>query len=201
MSDSFILFAGRTAYANAALTIASMVTLMIFFSIGGFWGQLNDSVSVLWALSFIPLLIVLYQVNNSVSASLSLATTVIGIGAMLVFAVLQSLLVLTQIQFEQTLGAVLTMTGVLGISLLLSSLLARSQGTLPTGLVWIIAAYGLGSILGSVGFWIGGQQHPLALVGFLAAFILGPIWAIWLGRVLLHGADLSQAKISAGGAL
>jgi hypothetical protein len=201
MSDSFILFVGRTAYANAALIIASMVTLMIFFSIGGFWGQLNDSVSVLWALSFIPLLIVLYQVNNSVSASLSLATTVIGIGAMIVFAVLQSLLVLIQIQFKQTLGAVHTMTGVLGLSLLLSSLLAPSQGTLPAGMVWIIAAYGLGSILGSVGFWIGGQQHPLTLVGFLAAFILGPIWAIWLGRVLLRGADLSQANISAGGAL
>jgi hypothetical protein len=114
---------------------------------------------------------------------------------------LQSLLVLTQIQFEQTLGAVLTMTGVLGLSLLLTSLLARSEGALPTGLVWIIVAFGLGSILGSVGFWIGGQQHPLALVGFLAAFILGPIWAIWLGRLLLEGTDLIQSNISAGGAL
>jgi hypothetical protein len=201
MLDSFVRFAGWTAYTNAALSIANMVTIMIFFAVGGFWGRLNDTISVFWALSFIPLVVVLYQVNRDDNASLSLATAGIGIGAMLIFAISQSLLALGQVRFEQTLAAVLTMTGVLGLSLLFSSLLARSGETLPTGLFWLTLAYGIGLILGSAGFWLGGQQHPLAMLGFITAAFIGPVWAIWLGRLLLKGDVLTLVDMASGGAL
>jgi len=106
---------------------------------------------------------------------------------MIAFAVLQTLLVIRQVRFEQTLAAVLTMTGILGVSLIVSGLLARPGDMLPPGLAWLSIAYGLGFVLGGIGFWLGGQQHPVAALGFAITFIGGPIWAIWLGRLLMKG--------------
>ncbi|MGB3716847.1 MAG: hypothetical protein WA996_20705 [Candidatus Promineifilaceae bacterium] len=163
MTDSFMRFAGWTAYANARLTIANMVTIMVFFVVGGFWGRLNDSVSVLWALSFIPLAIVLYRVNTPVNGPVSLLAAVIG------------------------------------LSLVFNGLLARSGETLPAALVWLTLAFGLGFVLGGIGFWIGGQQHPLAMAGFLVTALIGPVWAIWLGRLLLNGTLYVQLTLAAGG--
>jgi hypothetical protein len=199
MTDTFMRFAGWTAYANAGLTIANIVTIMIFFSAGGFWGRLNDGVSVLWALSFIPLAIVLYRVNTPVNGPASLLAAVIGIAAMLVFAVLQILLVMKQVTFEQTVATVLTTTGIIGLSLVLNGLLARAGETLPAGLVWLTLAFGLGFVLGGIGFWIGGPQHPLAMVGFLVTALIGPVWAIWLGRLLLNSAFYTLTTLGAGG--
>lgn len=113
MTDSFMLLAGWIAYANAGLTIANIVTIMIFFAVGGFWGRLNDGVSVLWALSFISLLVALYRLNTPVNGPVSLLAAAIGIAAMLIFAALQILLVMKQVTFEQTVAVILSMTGVL----------------------------------------------------------------------------------------
>ena len=201
MTESFVRLAGWTAYVNAGITIANIVTIMIFFAVGGFWGPLNDGISVLWGLSFIPLVMVLYRLNAPVNTQLSLLAAVIGTGAMITFAVLQTLLVLGQVSFEQTAAAILSLTGVLGISLVINFLLARSGETLPAGLLWLTLALGLGFIFGGIGFWAGGQQNPLAMVGFLITAVIGPVWAIWLGRLLLNGALFSQATFSSGGSI
>jgi hypothetical protein len=201
MTDTFIRFAGYTGYANAALTILNIATIIIFFSIGGFWGKLNDGVSVLWALSFIPLAMVMYRLNSEVNPQVSLLAVIIGISSMLVFAVLQSLLFLGQLSFEQTESVVLSMTGVIGISLVINGLLAGSGGTLPSGLVWLTVTFGLGFVFGGIGFWIGRQQHPVAVIGFLVTVLVGPVWAIWLGRLLLNGTLFAPAAAGAGGLL
>jgi len=174
---------------------------MIFSAVGGFWGTLNDGVSVLWALSFIPLTMVMYRLNSEVNAQVSLLSAIIGISSMLVFAVLQSLLFLGQVSFEQTVAAVLTMTGVIGVSLVINGLLAGSGDTLPSGLVWLTVALGLGFVFGGIGFWIGGQQHPVAVIGFLVTVLVGPVWAIWLSRLLLNGTLFAQAAAGLGGSL
>jgi hypothetical protein len=171
---------------------------MVFFAVGGFWGRLNDSVSVLWALSFIPLAIVLYRVNTPVNGPASLLAAVIGIAAMLVFAVLQSLLVMKQVTFDQTVAAVLTMTGIIGLSLVFNGLLARAGETLPAGLVWLTLAFGLGFVIGGIGFWVGGPQHPLAMAGFLVTALIGPVWVILLGRLLLNGSLYAQLALGVG---
>ena len=199
MSDSFMRFAGWIAYANAGLTIANIVTIMIFFTVGGLWGRLNDGVSVLWALSFIPFSIALYRLNAPANGTASLLAAIIGIAAMLVFAVLQSLLVMKQVTFEQTVAAVLSMTGILGVSLATSGLLARGEEILPTGLVWLTLLLGLGFIVGGIGFWVGGPQHPLAMVGFLTTALVGPVWAIWFGRLLLNGTLTAPTDFVLGG--
>ena len=179
--------AGWSAYFNATVFTLSLVALMLFFSIGGFWGSLNDSLSVFWVLSFIPLAAALYQINRSVNGLISLAGSVIGIAAIIVFAVLQTLLVFSIVRFEQTFSAVLTMTALIGLFAVIHAFLARAGHTLPQGLIWVMIIYGIASLIGALGFQIGGEQHPLAMIGLLLTAISGLIWVIWFGRLLLAG--------------
>ena len=176
---------GWSAYFNAAVFLLSLVALMLFFSIGGFWGRINDSLSIFWMLSFIPLVVAFYQINRSVNAPISLASSIIGIAAAIVFAVLQILLVFGLVRFEQTFTAVLTTTAIFGLSVLIHALLARAGHSLPPGLTWVMIIYGLASVVGAVGFQIGGEQHPLAMIGLLLTAISGLVWVIWFGRLLL----------------
>lgn len=177
--------AGWSAYFNAAVFTLSLIALMLFFSVGGFWGTLNDSLSVFWVLSFIPLAIALFLINRPVNGSISLIGSVIGIVGMIVFAVLQALLVFGIVRFEQTFTSVLAMTALIGLGVLIQALLARAGHTLPPGLVWVMIVYGIASLVGAVGFQIGGEQHPLAMIGLLLTAVSGLIWVIWFGRLLL----------------
>ena len=198
MNESFIRFAGWSAYMSAALMILSIVTVIIFFAAGGIWGRINDSVSVIWALSFLPLAVVLYLLNKVINWPVSLAAVVTGIGALLIFAFLQSLLVLGQVRYEQTITAIMTMTAIIGLYLLLNGLLARSGQSLPGTLVWLLVAFGLLQIVGSIGFLAGGPQNPLSAVGFLAWVTVGPIWTIWMGKLLLNGQLFTTLALSVG---
>ena len=180
-----IRLAGWAAYLNAALYIIILITLVLLFTLGGIWGPINDSASVIWALSFLPIALVFYQLHRSVNAPVSLATTIIGIAAMLLFAFLQSLLVLGVVRFEQTIATIITLGGVIGLFVLVNGLLARIGLTLPSGLTWFMIAYGTSTLLAVVGYWLGGQDHPLAAIGYLSGTIAGPIWTIWFGRLML----------------
>jgi len=53
--------AGWSAYFNATVFLLSLIALMLFFSVGGFWGTINDSLSIIWVLSYIPLAVAFYQ--------------------------------------------------------------------------------------------------------------------------------------------
>ena len=138
-------------------------------------------------LSFIPLAAALYQINRSVNGPISLAGSVIGIAAMIVFAVLQTLLVFSIVRCEQTFSAVLTMTALIGLFAVIHAFLARAGHSLPAGLIWVMIIYGIASLIGALGFQIGGEQHPLAMIGLLLTAISGLIWVIWFGRLLLAG--------------
>lgn len=186
MSEATLLrFTGWLAYFNATIFLISLVALMLFFSIGGFWGTINDSLSILWMLSYIPIAVAFFQINRSVNTPISLASSIIGIAAAIVFVILQTLLVLSIVRFEQTFTAVLTMTALLGLFVLIHALLARAGHTLPAGLIWVMIIYGIASMIGAVGFQLGGEQHPLAMIGLLLNAISGLIWVIWFGRLLL----------------
>lgn len=188
MSETTLFrLAGWSAYFNAVLFISNMVTLLLFFALGGFWGSLNDGLSVLWALSFLPLAMMFYQLHRSLNPAISLAVNVIGMAAMFSFAILQALLVIGIVRFEQTFSAVLILGGLIGFFVLANGLFIRTGHTLPSGLSWFMIVYGISTTLTMVGFWLGGQEHPLTTIGFLIGGIAGPIWSIWLGRIVLSG--------------
>jgi hypothetical protein len=181
---AFFRFAGWSAYFNTLVFILSMIALIVFFVAGGIWGRINDTLSVIWMLSYLPLMIALYLLSRTINTPLSLASSLLGIAAAIVFVVLQVLLVLGKVRFEQTFSAVLTMTALFGISILVHGLLARVGNTLPISLTWVMVIYGIASVVGAIGFQIGGEQHPLAMLGLLLNAVTGIVWVLWFGRLL-----------------
>ncbi len=182
---TFIQFSGWSAIVNGISSIASTATLILMFIVAGFFGPVNDAISVVWALAFIPLAVLFYQLHQPVNAPLSLLAAVSGIAAMLVFAVTQTLLVVRVVSFEQSLGLVLFMGAVIGVWALLNGFLASSGGTLPPAMTWLMIVFGASFVLTAIGWYQAGQQHPLVMAGFLIGAVTGPVWAIWLGRMLL----------------
>ena len=98
---------------------------------------------------------------------------------------MQTLLVFGLVRFEQTFAAVLAMTTLVGLFVLVQALLARAGSIFPPGLIWVMVIYGIASVVGAVGFQLGGEQHPLAMIGVLLTAIAGLVWVIWFGRLLL----------------
>lgn len=187
MSHSLVRMAGWSAFANAALTALNIATLMLFFAVGGFWGTLNDGVSVFWVLSFVPVAVLFSQLHRSVNAPVSLITAAAGIVAMALFAALQFLLVIGAVRFEQSIGAILALGGLIGLFLLIHGLLAHSGKTLPSHVIWSTILFGLGYVGAAVGFWVGGMWHPVATAGFAVGTIAGGLWGIWVGQYVLKG--------------
>ena len=197
MNHRQIRLLGWSAYANGVLMLVNMVTLALMFGVSLFWGPVNDAFSVLWMLSFLPLAVLLARVNEPVMGrAVVVGTALAGAVAMLLFAVLQSLLVVRLVRFEQTFAAVVTLGGVLGLWLLANGLLALKGKTLPGGLAWISVVFGLSYILGTFGYWLGGYESPLLWVGAALGFLVGPVWAFWLGWLVLHG-SLAPANTTA----
>jgi hypothetical protein len=165
-----------------------MVTLALMFAVSLFWGRVNDAISVLWLLSFLPLALLFYTVNQvALGRGAALTTAVLGVLAILAFAVLQSLLVLGRVRFEQTFDAVVSLGAVLGLWLFANGLLALKGRTLPGGLAWLTVIFGLSYALGAVGYWLGGYTSPVLWIGAGLGYLLGPVWAFWLGWLLLNG--------------
>ncbi len=57
--------------------------------------------------------------------------------------------------------------------------------TLPTALIWIGIAAGVGYLLIVGGFIKGGQRDPIFYGGSLLLGVCYPIWGIWLGKLIL----------------
>jgi hypothetical protein len=200
MNDSVIRLIGWWAYANGVLTVVNMITLALMFAVNPLWGPVNDAISVVWVLSFVPLALFLARLNRPVMGPASaLGAAAVGIVAMMAFAVLQGLLALGRVQFEETLGAVMTLGGVLGLWLLVNGLLARGGGTLPAGLAWLTVGFGLCYGAGALGYWLGGYENPLLWIGAAVGYLIGPVWAVWLGRLLLDGRVVHTTALGAGG--
>jgi hypothetical protein len=194
---AFLRIAAWSAYFNTFVFILSMVALFIFFTVGGIWGRINDTLSVIWMLSYLPIMIALFLVNRAQNSPISLVSSLFAIAAAMVFVVLQIMLVLGKVRFEQTFSAVLTMTALFGISVLAHGFLARAGITLPAGLTWVMVIYGIASVVGAIGFQIGGEQHPLAMLGLLLNAVSGIVWVLWFGR-LLFSSEAITAIVAAG---
>ena len=192
---------GWSAYANGVLMLANMATLVLMFAVSPAWGPVNDAISVLWVLSFLPLALLLARVNQPVMGrGVALGIAALGTATMLLFAGLQSLLVVGLVHFEQTFAAVVTLGGILGLWLLLNGLLAHKGQTLPRNLAWLSIVFGLSYMLAALGYWLGGYEQPILWAGTVLGFAVGPVWALGLGGRLLHG-RLSLPAIDRAGRL
>ena len=185
--NDLLVIAGWSAYLAAVVAIISYAALFVFFAVGGVFGPINDAASVVQMIFMLPVALALYFLFRPLSPLISLAALVFATVAMVGIAILQALLVLRRVRYEQTLLPVLTLGGILGVWWILIGVQSLIGGMLPNGLRWASIAVGLSAILLVIGFRSGGERHPLAAIGFLTNAILVPIWLFWIGRVLLSG--------------
>jgi hypothetical protein len=176
------------AYASAAATAITFVTGILFFSIGQPFGTIQDAASALQVFFMLPIAVVLLGRFWLDAPVLCVLATIVGIVGMLVAGALQALLVFRAVRFESTIGTVLAAGGAIGAWLAVMNGLALAGGAFPGGLAWSGIAAGGCYILLVIGFWLGGQRHPLFWGGSLAAVAGYAIWALWLGRIILSGA-------------
>lgn len=184
MSHSpFFRLAGWCAFISAAATVVGFVTLILFFSVGGPFGLINDLSSILGALVLLPILLALYRLVRAANPRAAFAAYGAGTGAMLFAALWQTLFVLRVIPLSATLASVPIAFGVLGLCIAVDSWLAQRIAAMPSKLAWLGIASGVAYVVVIAGFIVGGQNHPLTIVAGLAAVILNPIFMIGLGRL------------------
>ena len=185
--------AGWAGYLSAAATVVTFVTGVLFFTKGQPYGTAQDAASVFQMLFTLLIVLALYHLLRPDAQALNPLAAAVGVIGLLVAAALQTLLVLGKVHFEQTIGKVLGAGAAIGVWVVATGCLTLASGTQPSGLAWMGPIAGGGYTLLVVGFWQGGQQHPLFTVGSLAAMIGYPVWAIWLGRALISGTLTTSA--------
>lgn len=186
ITGSMTRYAGWAAYASVAATLVSFVFLIVFFTVGQPFGTLNDIFSVFQVLFMLPLVWALHTrvVSN---ATISWVGVVLGVIGILTAGGFQTLLVLGRIGYEESLPYNLAGGGAIGVWLIISNALALQQAALPRELTYAGIVAGIGYVLLVIGFWVGGQSHPLFIGGGLATLVGYIVWGIWLGRLLLNG--------------
>ena len=161
---------GWAAYANGVVSAVGLVFLIAMFASFGagatapglVFGWINDVSAVLAALLMLPLVIALHVLLRPHAPIMSGLAMVIGLGVNLAIMVLQSLLVVGALTFQEEIGPVLIAFLFLVVWLVLTGSLGSSSGALPHGL----------------------------RMGLLAVTYVGyPLWAFWLGRHLLRLAE------------
>jgi hypothetical protein len=165
--DTFVRAAGGLAIISGIVStigVFFLIVMFVFFatplkSLGARFGLINDICIAIQYLLTIPIALALYQILLPYNPTLIRLATVVGVFMMLVVCGLQLALVLGKLPFEQQVGWV-TLAMIVGVGawLLITGVVARSTGRFPNSM----------------------------LMSSLAVPYLGyPLWAFWLGRLLL----------------
>ena len=166
-TTSVLRLGGWAAYANGVVSAIGLVFLIAMYasfavgatSSGLVFGWINDFSAVVAAVLMLPLVVAVHVLLRPHAPLLSGLAMVIGIGANVAIMVLQSLLIVEALTFEEEIGPVLVAFLVLVVWLVMTGYLGSRSGALPRGL----------------------------RMGLLAVTYVGyPIWAFWLGRHLLR---------------
>jgi hypothetical protein len=208
-------YAGWAAYFSGITAILGLVSLLLFFGFEStpntgqrihIWGPVSDICPILQMVSLLVVLRSLYRMQRLSAPGLSLIGGGVGIVGMLGVALLQLLLIVRVIQFEQEVSLVLGVTAVVGAWLIIVSYSGQRQGGLPSGLTWLGIAVGAAFILEPVMLYAAGgavawrdfMSNYLLLtvstVVFLVSYVGFPIWAFWLGRIFLSTLVMSQVR-------
>lgn len=199
--------------------LAALVTSVLFFglevpSVGTsasqphLWGPLSDLFPIIQMALLLVVAYGLYLVQRPDAPTMSLVAAIIGAIGMLGVILLQSLLMLKVIPFDQEVGPVVLATGVVGVWIVLVNYLGRRQGGLPSWLTWLGIVVGAAFVLEPVLLSaMGGGVDWRAIVSnyallaasvivFLVAYVGFPIWVISLGRVFTASERESARALS-----
>lgn len=174
------------AYLSAIATILTFITGILFFTVNGPFGKINDIASIFQVLFMIPLALALYQPLPDSARTLGIIVALIGIGGMLVAAYGQSLLVFGEIDFNDSMKY-FPAGAAIGFWLVATCSFALAYDLFPIGLAWTGILAGVSYIVTVLAFLINGQQNIVFYIGGLVLGISYPVWAIWLGRLIGSG--------------
>jgi len=202
-TSKLTLIAGWSAIASAVFSIMGFVFIGIFFTVGQPFGTLNDLFGgLLLSLSMVPIVFALHRLLSPRQSALGILALGIGLAAMSVFAIAAASVMLKTLgvlSFAEPrpgtgpLGLGLYAPGLVGVWLILISTASLTSRSLPPVLASIGLATGVGYVLVIIGFSMAGPQSPLVIVAGLLTAIGYPVWAIWLGRLLLRGLVTREA--------
>lgn len=174
---------------SATAWLIALVAISLFFANGQPWGTINDVASfVQWAAA-IPLVIGIYQ-SQRAHASVALPVAVLGLAALLTACVLTLLLLTQVLTFQQQGTPTAIAGGVFGLWLVLAAAIWLDGSPLPGPLLALMAAAGIGTIVGVVGFIWFGPNHWLTYAGGALGGLAYPAWGYWLGVLLLRSPEL-----------
>jgi hypothetical protein len=169
IDNSLRRLAGWAAYLSGVAHIAATITLVGLLVAGEPFRSMNDLALSVFAAALLPVAFVLYQVLRPGSPKLALLATLLGLAGMVTLIGFSLLLITGAIQFDQFSGVFFIANGLIGVWLVVTGLIARADPTVPRRLTWLTIAAGVGQLL------------------YVPAIILVPVWAIWLGRLLVSG--------------
>jgi len=175
------------AYLSAAMTIVTLIAGTLSFTRMRPFGVLSDIASVLLMLLMVPLAIATPRLLPATMQVPGVVAAVIGIAAMVVVAVGQSLLIARQIEMEKAVKFLHAAIAV-GIWLLVTNVLLLIAGSAPVGLWLAGLVAGIGYIVTMGGVLENGKMNLLYSLGGLMMCAGYAVWAIWLGRLLTTGA-------------
>ena len=153
---------GWAALLSAVATMGTSFTGILFFAVNEAFGKVNDIFGVFQVVLMLPVAVAVYLLTSPGYGWLALLALAVGCIGMIVVAVLQTLLVVGRVGFEQTIGATLAAGAAIGFWLIVANALALAGGALPWGLGAFGLAAGAGYLLTALGFYRGRQQHPAA---------------------------------------
>jgi hypothetical protein len=200
--------AGWVAIISGIASILGLVSLILFYGLEStpktgqgihIWGPVSDISPILQMISLLVVAHRFYRIQRSRAAGLSLIGTTIGMIGMLGVALLQLLLIIKVLEFEQEVSLVLLATAAVGVWLIFVNFLGRRQGRLPSRLTWLGIATGAAFFLeplmlsaaGGALAWRVFMSNYLLMAGsavvFLISYVGFPVWAFWLGREFLRG--------------
>ena len=183
----------RLTIAIGIVAIVGLVAIILFFTIGGFWGPLNDLSIAVEALLSAALAWMLHPIFRARSPRLSPVMLIVAITGSLI-ASIGSAFVIFSVTGYFLAGLIMGLGyAFLGIWFFAFNYHARRHTTLPRRLTLlgqiagVIMAIGFANIPGIVGLvdsptdasWL----ENLGQIGWLG-WILLPIWSVWLGRTL-----------------
>jgi len=180
--------------AIAIVVVVGLIAITLFFSVGGFWGPLNDLSIALEALLSAALAWMLHPMFRSQSPKLSRAMLTVAIVGGLVVSIGSAFVI-----FKVTgyfLAGLITSLGfaLLGVWLYSFNRHASHSDVFPRGLTRMGQIAGATMMTGFLNIpgILNRIDSPadmswltiITSVGVLGWIILLPIWSVWLGRVL-----------------
>jgi len=173
--------AARSAFASAILSVVSIVTLALMLGVDRRYRLLDDIVVFLFTLTRFPLLPALHRVATSGLTS-GFAFMVLGTLGLGLMGLLQALILAGVLTFERVSNVLDTAAAGFGVAIAAVSILAWRRRSLPGGLSLLGVVLGVTLIIPTLSIWLG-PDSPAGL-GKLGTFLLYPIWAVRVGRLL-----------------